>query len=92
MSTKLGQIVTTKGIQALAHENVKFREFCAFSLCRYTCEDWGDTCASDWKMNDEALKKGDERIVAKYNNEIGDIFIITEWDRSVTTILFCDEY
>ena len=42
-------------------------------------------------MNDNALKDG-ERIVAVYN--IGDdkIYIITEWDRSVTTILFPSEY
>ena len=92
MVRELGQIVATKGIQALAQENVKFREFCVLSLHRYTCRDWGDTCQSDWKMNDAALEKGDERIVAKYNNEFGDIFIITEWNQSVTTVLLCDEY
>ena len=42
-------------------------------------------------MNDEALEIG-ERIVAKYETCEGDIFIITEWDRSVTTILFTHEY
>ena len=41
----------------------------------------------------EVLLKDGERIVAVYN--IGDddkIYIITEWDRSVTTILFPSEY
>ena len=71
------------------------RRFCEIfikSIERYLDKDWGDTCESDKIMNDEAVKTGDDRIVALYNHELGDIFIITEWDRSVTTVLFCDEY
>lgn len=37
-------------------------------------------------------ENGDDRIFARYNNEEGDVYIITEWDRSVTTILFPSEY
>lgn len=43
-------------------------------------------------MNDDAVKNGDDRIFARYNNEEGDIYIITEWNREVTTILFPSEY
>ena len=43
-------------------------------------------------MNDDATKNGDDRIFARYNNEEGDIYIITEYDRSATTILFTYEY
>lgn len=49
---------------------------------------WVMTREIAWKLNDDAVKSGDDRIVAKYDN----IFIITEWDRSVTTILFLEEY
>ena len=39
-------------------------------------------------MNGSAVKNDGDRIVAHYN----DIYIITEWDRFVTTILFVHEY
>ena len=88
----IGQLVITKGISEKAKENVDFAKFFIKSIERYLDKDWGDTCESDKIMNDEAVKTGDDRIVALYNHELGDIFIITEWDRSVTTVLFCDEY
>lgn len=44
------------------------------------------------KMNDSAIKNNDDRILAKYNYGETAIYIITEWDRSTTTILFVDEY
>jgi hypothetical protein len=43
-------------------------------------------------MNDQAVKNGDDRIMGVYPTDEGDIWIITEWDRSVTTILFPSEY
>ena len=53
----------------------------------------GNTCPDDTKMNDEAVKNGDDRILAVYEDKkYGKIWIITEWDRSVTTILFPSEY
>lgn len=70
----------------------EFAEFVACSLEMYIDRDWGDTCADDAYANDDAMEKGDARVVAKYNHIFRNIFIITEWDRSVTTILFCHEY
>jgi hypothetical protein len=68
---------------------------------RYTNEDWGDMCEEDIKTNNDALKFG-ERIFASYNlpddlkletnDSDNKIWIITEWDRSVTTVLFPSEY
>lgn len=58
---------------------------------KYHKGDWGDTCEEDKKLNNEAVKNGD-RIVALYKTSKGDIFIITECDRSATTILFAYEY
>lgn len=65
-----------------------FALFITNCINKYLRSDWGDTCKEDAALNDRAEKYGDARIVAKYDN----IFIITEWDRSVTTILFTDEY
>lgn len=45
----------------------------------------------DKQMNDDALSTGN-RIFAAYHTCKGKIYIITEWDRSATTILFADEY
>ena len=42
-------------------------------------------------MNDAAVRKG-ERLLSAYKIGGKKVFIITEWDRSVTTILFADEY
>lgn len=54
--------------------------------------DWGDVCEADWKENDNALKNG-ERLLSSYHAENGTKFwIITEGDRSYTTILLPSEY
>lgn len=85
---KTGQWVMTRGIVAKIEEDREFSKFVFDSIRKYINQDWGDTCEEDSKLNDSAVKNGDDRIVAKYDN----IFIITEWDRSMTTILFTEEY
>jgi hypothetical protein len=60
-------------------------------LKRHVQGDWGDVCEDDAKANDDALKDGD-RILSAYAINGTKIWIITEWDRSATTILFPDEY
>ena len=54
--------------------------------------DWGDTCESDARANEEALRSGN-RIISWYqvSKELR-IMIITEADRSATTILLPEEY
>lgn len=61
-------------------------------LIRHANGDWGDVCKEDWKSNDEALKNG-LRLLAEYKLPDGRrIWIITEWDRSATTLLFPEDY
>lgn len=60
-------------------------------LTRHLHCDWGDICDEDWNRNDHAVKNG-ERLLSAYLVADEKVFIITEWDRSVTTILFADEY
>lgn len=60
-------------------------------LTRHLHCDWGELCEEDWKMNDAAVRNG-ERLLSAYKIGGKKVFIITEWDRSVTTILFADEY
>lgn len=47
---------------------------------------WGDVCAEDAEANDRAILRG-ERILSSYKVLGIEIWIITEWDRSYTTIL-----
>lgn len=88
---KLGQIVMTRAIAIDVEESAKFAREVTKSLRRYASGDWGDTCAEDAQMNNEAVKGGD-RILATYDTCKGTIWIITEWDRSATTILYPEDY
>ncbi len=54
--------------------------------------DWGDLDDEDKKENELSVKQG-FRILSAYNLENGEkVWVITEWDRSVTTILLPEEY
>lgn len=90
---ELGRVVATAGVHEKMEEDPRFKKFVRICLGRYIASDWGDTCKEDCKYNDDAVDCG-ERILAVYNYYDTDIkiWIITEWDRSVTTILFPSEY
>ena len=81
-----GQIVVTRRIAGELNSLV-----IGHLLSRHLHCDWGELCEEDWKMNDAAVRKG-ERLLSAYKIGGKKVFIITEWDRSVTTILFADEY
>lgn len=90
----IGQVAATRGVADLMKGNRQFLIFVHDSFIRYQSGDWGDVCAEDRNQNDAAVKDGN-RILAEYSNPIHPdwrIWIITEWDRSVTTILFPEEY
>lgn len=81
----------------LAAKNADFARFIQDSLNRHVKGDWGDVDDEDKQTNDLALKQG-PRLLSAYNddrfpkNGVATIWIITEADRSATTILFPDEY
>lgn len=88
---KLGQTVATPGALALME---KYKVDGAYLLSRHITGDWGDLEAEDKAMNDKAVKTGEDRIFSSYNldGKNNRIWIITEWDRSVTTLLLPEEY
>lgn len=88
---ELGQVVITREIAEAMKQSEEFTREVAVAGGKYKLCDWGDTCEEDAELNDEAVKSG-ERILAAYETSQGTIWIITEWDRSVTTILFPSEY
>ena len=95
---ELGKLVMTPGVGALLDSDPSLVER---ALARHVRGDWGSVCASDAKQNDEALESGDTRFLSAYPIDesqpcegFGDntLWIITEWDRSVTTALLPSEY
>lgn len=59
---------------------------------RHQKGDWGDVCKEDNKANNQALNKGG-RLFSVYHDANGIKFwIITEADRSVTTVLLPEDY
>ena len=62
------------------------------ALQRHQNCDWGDVCPQDKWANDRAVKGG-ERLLSVYHSKDGVKFwIITEWDRSATTVLLPEDY
>lgn len=95
---EIGRVVATHNVWELMETNAEFKAFVSICLSRYISYDWGDTCEEDWKSNDLAARDG-ERVIAVYMipDEIEDTFedqlwIITEYDRSITTLLFQSDY
>ncbi len=60
-------------------------------LARHATGDWGELCAFDRRQNEIALRAG-YRVLSSYNASTGRIWIITEADRSITTMLLPEEY
>jgi hypothetical protein len=60
-------------------------------LARHATGDWGELCAFDRRQNEIALREG-LRVLSSYDVPAGRVWIITEADRSVTTILLPEEY
>jgi len=84
-----GRLIATPGaIQALATAGLSGRSY----LSRHLAADWGEVNAEDKAANDWSLMHG-ERLLSAYTLPTGvRIWIITERDRSTTTILLPDEY
>ncbi len=83
----LGQTVATpSALSVLSQSDI------VAALRRHAAGDWGEVDAHDRAANDEALMSG-ERILSVYRSATGTTFwVITEADRSVTTVLLPDDY
>ena len=85
-----GQLVMTIGVDDLVRQGrldpAPFRR-------RHLHGDWGDLSDGDRQLNDAALKSGEDRLFSSYQVTPNlKLWIITEWDRSVTTLLLPSEY
>ncbi len=84
----LGRVVATPGALKLLEE-VGEELLCL--LARHASGDWGELDPYDRRENELSLKHG-WRILSSYSVGAGRVWIITEADRSYTTILLPKEY
>ncbi len=83
----LGRVVITEGASSKLAECDVWNAF-----NRHANGDWGDLCDDDRELNDWGVYHN-ARLMSRYCTDDGTWFwIITEWDRSVTTILLPEEY
>src|SRR5215469_17997425 len=86
---KLGQIVATpNALHALEDANQVPEEY----LARHAAGDWGEVGAEDWRENELSVREG-FRVLSSYTLSTGKkLWIITEADRSATTVLLPEDY
>lgn len=84
---KFGNVaITAAAMQALSPIEV------VDALSRHANGDWGTVCKNDWDANDLALSEYG-RILSTYEATDQTVFwIITEWNRTATTILLPSDY
>ena len=87
VKTPLGRIVATPAaLGAVSQPDI------VAALRRHAAGDWGEVDAHDRTANDDALRSG-ERILSVYRSATGTTFwVLTEADRSATTVLLPDDY
>lgn len=84
-----GRVVMTPGAQDALE---KAGEHPLIFLRRHLSGDWGEICEEDALSNEEALKAG-LRILSAYRTKLNTrLWVITEADRSLTTLLLPEEY
>ena len=84
-----GQIVATPGALDLLEEAKRTpQEF----LSRHLRGDWGDLCQEDERENEFSLKHGFRLMSCYQITATENLWVITEADRSVTTLLLPNEY
>ena len=85
----LGRIVATPGaLEAVQQANQNLFEF----IRRHQSGDWGELCGEDKRENEFSLKNGFRLLSAYRTLHDVKVWIITEADRSVTTLLLPHEY
>ena len=83
----LGHVVATSGALAAVRENGV--DVLAL-VCRHASGDWGAVGVDDTRANDHALVHG-ARVLSAYETAAGRLWVITEADRSATTVLLPSE-
>ena len=92
---ELGRVVCTDGVNnEIANEDSEYRyEQIKSCVQRHQNGDWGDMDKEDIATNNEAHETDSGRLLSAYEKGVWrKLWVITEADRSVTTVLFPEEY
>jgi hypothetical protein len=85
----LGQVVATPGaLEALQAAGKDPQDY----LDRHARGDWGDLPPEDLQANQHALQDGSRLFSAYQVTDTVKVWLITEWDRSSSTLLLPEEY
>ena len=83
----LGSVYVTRAAMEMLEQDEIYH-----AIERHARGDWGDVDEEDRQANDEALTRNG-RLLSSYRATDGQTFwIITEWDRTATTVLLPDDY
>jgi len=72
--------------------NLHHEEDVQSALQRHAVGDWGDVCRADWAENELSLDQGFRLLSVYLDRNRRKFWIITEADRSATTILLPEDY
>lgn len=86
-----GKFVLTRAVNDRVDDDKAFSKFVLESIRRHLRGDWGEMDPEDIEANEKALQDG-SRLFSAYTTGPEKIWIITESDRSATTVLFPSEY
>lgn len=84
---RLGRLVATTNLTAVVPPDAILA-----AVQRHASGDWGDVCEEDRLANEEALLTGSRLMSVYFTSDGRPFWVITEWDRSVTTVLLPEDY
>lgn len=83
----IGELCATKqALRSLASDSI------VSALERHTHCDWGDVCDEDWQRNNDAIRNGNRILSVYCDPTVGEFWVLTEADRSYTTMMLPSEY
>ena len=90
----LGRVVMTTNLQHKLTETLSqgWDQELKAMMDRHVSGDWGDLGEFNRQQNDRALKKGGRIFSAYYASDGTNVWVITETDRSYTTVLLPEDY
>lgn len=90
---EIGRVVLSPKVQERVRTDNAFAAFAFSSLDQHAAEDWGEISEHDKLVSDDALRYGG-MILSSYIFPVDrtKIWIVTDAERFITTILFPDEY
>jgi hypothetical protein len=83
----LGQTVITANAQSTLHPEDVLK-----AIQRHARGDWGDLCDEDRAENARSLVRSGRLFSVYHDRNRVKMYVITEWDRSVTTVLLPEDY